>query len=274
MYENLDKNYYDLTKTTMKINSVNSGAYFLDLLDNDSINDLNIKGFDAALFCAAKTDQKECENNFEKTHQINVISTLKLIKKLSKENCSVIFPSTSLVFNGKRPYPSTQDQLDPVGNYANFKKEVEEKLLDDNLEKITILRISKVVDHNFPLFLEWQKKLLNDEEIQPFNDLIFSPISISFLTRVMDQIIKKNISGIFNISAQSDISYADASRYLSKKLGLSLDKIKPVSAKEIFNDIYLPKFAAMNTSSLDPLGLRAPEPHESIDFFLRSNFEY
>ena len=258
----------------MKINSVNSGAYFLDLLDNDSINDLNIKGFDAALFCAAKTDQKECENNFEKTHQINVTSTLKLIKKLSKENCSVVFPSTSLVFNGKIPYPSTQDQLDPVGNYANFKREVEEKLVENNLEKITILRISKVVDHNFPLFLEWQKKLLNNEEIQPFNDLIFSPISISFLTRVMDQIIKKNISGIFNISAQSDISYADASRYLSKKLGLSLDKIKPVSAKEIFNDIYLPKFAAMNTSSLDPLGLRAPEPHESIDFFLRSNFEY
>ena len=81
------------------------------------------------------------------------------------------------------------------------------------------------------------------------------------------------LSGIFNISAQSDISYADASRYLSKKLGLSLDKIKPVSAKEIFNDIYLPKFAAMNTSSLDPLGLRAPEPYESIDFFLHSNAE-
>ena len=114
-------------------------------------------------------------------------------------------------------------------------------------------------------------KLLRDEEIEPFDDLIFSPISVAFLTTVVDQIVRKKFSGILNVSAKSDISYADASRYISSNLGLSLDKVKPKSAKETLTDLHLPKFAAMDTSSLNSLDLQAPDPYESVDFFLYSN---
>ena len=271
LYENLDRNYYDLKKTTMRMNLVNAATHFLDLLDINSIDNLDIDGFDVALFFASKTNMQECEDNFEEAYQVNVVSTLKLIRKLSEVNCSVIFPSTSLVFGGKKPYPGVHDELDPAGTYANFKKEVEENLFDINPNKITILRISKIIDYNFPLFFDWKVKLLKDEEVEPFNDLIFSPISICFLSKVIVQIIKKNFSGILNVSAKSDISYADAARYMSNKLGLSLDKIKSKSAKGILADFHLPKFASMDSSSLNSLGLEAPHPYKSVDFFLRSN---
>lgn len=266
--ENFEKKQYDIKKTTHNSHLVNDDTYYLNLLENNSIDNLNIKDIDVVLFFASKTNQRFCEDNSQISYQINVLSTLKLIKRLCNENCSIIFPSTSLVFDGKNPFPKANDTLNPIGNYAKYKMEVEKGIKKINYDKITIIRISKIIDNNFYLFTEWVQNLMRGKKIHPFSDLLFSPISILFLFKVINKLIIMNYSGVINLSAKYDISYFDASKYLSKKLNYSKDLISPCFAKEVIDNLHLPKYASLDTSQLKELGLLAPNPYKALDDFV------
>jgi nucleoside-diphosphate-sugar epimerase len=63
----------------------------LNMDDLESIDDFSEETDKCAILCAAETRLDTCENEREKSYQINVASTIRLIEQLKKRNYYIIF---------------------------------------------------------------------------------------------------------------------------------------------------------------------------------------
>lgn len=270
LISHLDKDIYELLFTSRKENLLPRSTQYLDLAVLASIDNLNVEGIDAAIICASITNQKQCEAEHKYAHKINVDRTLLLIEKLFRNNIHIIFPSTSLVYDGSKPFQGSSDQINPSGKYASYKYEVEKEILKSYASHSTILRLSKLITKNYPLFLDWHASVSNNEEIFPFVDLFFSPISINFASEVIERIIKDKIFDTLNLSSGNEISYYHALKYIAKNSGFSVDKIFKGFAKEKIPDIYLPQHSTLDASKLSNLGIKIPSSEEALDFFINN----
>jgi dTDP-4-dehydrorhamnose reductase len=264
----LNQNLYELVFTSRKKNPPLKCIQYLDLSDKDSIENLNLEGIEVSVICASITDQKKCEEDPMHTYNINVEGTLKLIERLSKNNVHIIFPSTSLVYDGAYPFQGSADSPNPKGKYASYKYEVEKEILKSYSSHATILRLSKLITINYPLFLEWHSALSENKKIFPFGDLLFSPISINFAAQVIERIIQDKIFDTLNLSAINEISYYDALTYIAKNSGFSVSKITEGSAKIKLPDLFLPSHSTLDTSQLENLGIIIPPSEYALDFFI------
>jgi len=238
----------------------------------DFIKELPKINFDYVVICAAQTNQDFCQKNPELSYLINVKRTLDLVKFYHSLGSFIIFPSTSLVFNGKKQFPEIIDGKSPISNYAEQKSIVEDELLNYSSKKISILRLTKIIGDNYLLFSDWIKQLKNKNKIHPFNDMFFSPISISFAVECISKIISMNKSGLIHISANDDISYSDASIFIAKKLNLDWELIEPKSYLEIDKNIFATKFSALGTKSLSNIDMLSPTPNSSLVEFVGKKF--
>ena len=271
LYKNLDKTRYKLKTTTRNKNLISNDVLYVDLSNTSSIEDIELSDIDISILCSSVTNQKQCQIDPEYSYKVNVIGTLLLIKKLVNNNIHVVFPSTSLVYDGSKPHQGLLDPRNPISKYASFKYEVEKEISKSYSENITIIRISKIIHENYPLFLDWYAALVNNEDIFPFKDLLFSPVSISFVGEVIRRLIHDKPTGIFHLSSSNDISYLDALTYLAIHSGFSLDKIYESYAKDHIEDIHLPKYTTLDCSGTLDLGFNIPKSEEALDYFIYNN---
>jgi len=263
-----DKNIYEILSTSRKKNLLSKDIQYLDLTDPASIENLNLEGIDASVICASITNQSECEESPLHTHNINVTGTLMLLERLSQHNIHIVFPSTSLVYDGLTPFQGSSDIPNPNGKYASYKYEVEKEIAKSYSNHSTILRLSKLITKNYPLFLEWHKALSENKKIFPFGDLLFSPISINFAAEVIERIIQDKFFDTLNLSAINEISYYDALTYIAENSGFSVSKITEGSAKIKLPDLFLPSHSTLDTSQLENLGIIIPPSEYALDFFI------
>lgn len=262
---------YEIFCTTSRKENTSKRCFFIDLNDKDSIDNLPMQNFDSAIICASITNQKKCSLDREKAYKVNVSSTLYLSEKLIKNGIHVIFPSTSLVFDGKIPFPHEHFDKKPQGVYAQLKSEVEDALLKDfSKEKITILRVTKIIDQNFSLFKTWIETMQKGAIVSSFYDLYFSPVSIKFVKEVIQLILKNKKTGVFNLSSRDQISYSDSLEFMTTFFPELNILSKKVSALEFDRHIFLPKYTTL-ASSLEKENIYMPDSKESILFFLNSN---
>ena len=245
---------YNVLGTTKRRRLVNKTNYYLNLDDNNVYLNYD-KSVKAAILCAGITNIDYCEKYSKETYYINVINTKKIIYELIKNNTFIVFLSTNLVFDGSIPFCKEDDKLSPVIQYGKQKAEVE-KFLMENSNKTLILRLTKVIGSSFKLFEEWKLSLLRGEKIYPYYDMKMSPIPVSFVISVLKLLIDEQITGIFHLSGEKDITYKDAACMLIKSIGSDAHLIEPVKGK---NKYKLPENTTLNIDKLiSYLGVQAP----------------
>ncbi len=266
----LDKKYQVIT-TTRRKDLVSENSIYLDLEDPENFKKNKFFDYKAAIFCAAITNQKFCEDNINLAKKLNVKSTINLIEFLVEQDIFTIFPSTSLVFGGDKPFYSASDKLNPKGIYAKLKAEVENEIILKYQKHVSIIRFSKIIDSKYILFDGWIKDLIKGRSIEAFGDYFFSPIYISHSAEVLEKICKDELSGIYNFSSQDQISYYEALKFFSKKIKGSYEGIKKISAKSIDKNFYLPKFTTLENSN--GLKINSPSSQEVLErFFAENNY--
>ena len=200
---------------------------FIDLSDLDHLNlEFN---YDSAIFCASQTSLSECESNPKESRKINVDAISKLAEILNSKGTFLLFLSTNQVFDGKKAYRKASDQKNPINEYGRQKSDVEENIL--KLSKSSVLRLSKVINHEDSLLIEWKEKLNSKEKIKAFDDMTLSPTSFEYVIKKIDLLLKHKREGIFHCRGGKDISYYEYAKQFAKLGNYPMDLIEKDSYK-------------------------------------------
>lgn len=254
--------------TTRRDGSLNSNTIFLDL--NQDIERCNLPPASIAIVCAGMTQLGVCQQNQQLSHRVNVTNTIALVRKLVTQGTYVIFLSTNQVFNGRTPLVSADAPPSPVSEYGRQKAAVEREILKWNSSSVAIVRLTKVLSNDFGLFSKWREALKKGMSIHPFSNLSMAPIPLSFTVSVLRLIADLRLPGIFQLSGEEDLSYADAARIGASHIGADPQLVQPteVSCVEGY-DKSPPVYTSMDGQRLMlELGIRPP----SVQWTIRRSF--
>ena len=200
---------------------------------------------EVVVFSAAMTGFKQVESNLALSESINVLSTIKTLDVL-QQVAHVVFLSTSAIFDGTIAYPSEFVTPRPVTAYANQKLRVEKFLQEKDDSNFSIVRLTKVLNSNAPILKSWQAQLTAGQTIAPFEDIIVSPVSLSYTLTSLAEISEKKLSGIFHLSNMQDFSYADIARLYCKHNLIDERRIKPIESFDSNVEVaHRPRFASL-----------------------------
>jgi dTDP-4-dehydrorhamnose reductase len=221
----------------------------------------------AVVVCAGVTTIEDCRRDPASSFQINVISVVDLIERSSAAGAFTVYLSTNQVFDGSIPKQRADDALAPQTEYGKQKAEVERRIASCCLGQTSIVRLSKVLGRRWPLLQGWVNALRNAEVIHPFRDMVMSPIPLCFVVTVLERLCERRLPGIFQVSSDIDVTYAQVAYYLAEKIGASPDLIQPVDSAAAG----IPREAVPPHTSLDvgrlrtDLGLEPPSAWTTID---------
>jgi len=237
----------------------------LDLATVDA-NEVSLPAADAAIFCAAMARFADCREQPELTRRVNVTGPSALARRLTAAGTHVVMLSTSAVFDGSTRCVAAEQKTAAVSAYGAQKAEIEAEILALG-KKASVLRLTKVISPDMPLFNGWIGSLARGEKIRAFDDLTFSPIRAADVVAAAGAIVEERAGGIYQVSGADDISYATAAEHFAAKLGASRSLIERARAVEhSIPASEVPRFTTLDTSRLQKLtGWVPPRAFEVLD---------
>ena len=261
------KTYWDTNNTVYHASTRNkdssSGARpHIDLRKDITLDEQS--DYDVAVLCAGITRLELCRKDPAGTRKINVDGTLRLARYLSERGTYVIFLSTDKVYDGSRKYRSPDDNISPITEYGRQKAEAEQSILQ--LTNGVVLRVAKVVYPSQELFAGWVKDLKSGERISPFSDMYFSPVSMTLVCKIIDQLISRRADGIWHASSAGDITYEVAARHIATCLGVEKHLVEGSSFREserICGE-EVPRHTSLDMEKTSTLGIVPEDPIKTI----------
>lgn len=173
--------------TRRKENLNNKNRIFLDFESKAPF--VVPEGVDYAFVVAAATSYDRCEKD-PLAYTINVELIPKLIQSLLSQNIFVTFISTNSVFGGERPWPSEDAPHAPNIAYSLQKSETEKRIKANASmlaaqDRLNVVRLTKILDLSTPPLPTWIQQWKAGKTAQPFSDLIFAPMSVSFVGQAL-----------------------------------------------------------------------------------------
>ncbi|MFL6244849.1 MAG: sugar nucleotide-binding protein [Thermoanaerobaculia bacterium] len=218
--------------TTRRAETVGDDRVYLDFANAGSFNvPANV---DYAFVIAAATNYDRCEND-PLAEKINVELIPQLVGSLLERGLFVTFISTNSVFGGEVPWPGEDDPHAPGIAYSRQKSEGEAAIhaagrARHALDRINITRLTKILAPATPPLPAWTAAWQRGETVQPFDDLIFAPLSLQFAGDSLARIGELRFAGNLHLSGAENVSYADFARALAARLGVDSSLIAPTTA--------------------------------------------
>jgi dTDP-4-dehydrorhamnose reductase len=217
---------------------------------------------DVAVLCAAVTSLKKCKDDPAGTSAVNVRNTLAVASTLLDAGAFVVFPSTNLVFNGTVPYRREEAEPCPVSEYGRQKAEAERKLLDLDARRVALMRFTKVLGPGLALFDGWVQSLRAGQEIRPFEDYVMAPVSLGFAVGVVLRVAEARAAGVVHVSADRDVTYAEAARQLAGRMSVDGRLVAPVRS----GDPSAPRHTVLDVTRMKrEFGIQAPPVTEALE---------
>ena len=204
------------------------GAYQFDLETLEGLEQLPRARFVALV--AAETKFAVCAQEPERTRKINVEAPLAIAKRTFATGGRILFFSSIAVHDGSIDQPGEDAPVTPNSVYGAQKFEVEQRLeaLKGNF---AILRPSKVITPDFPLFQQWLSSLGKGEVITPFCDMLVAPLALNFVAGCAAKLLlQEDAQGVFQLSARDEVSYFDIALLLAKSIDADLDLVQSSQA--------------------------------------------
>ena len=162
--------------------------------------------------CSAYTAVDKAEDEPDKAELLNITGVRNIAKCAAAYNAKVIHISTDYVFDGKSPYPLTEDlQTEPIGVYGRTKLAGENELRATT-DTYFIIRTAWLYGLNGSNFVYTMIKLMNSKDsISVVNDQHGSPTNAEDLARFIFEIIRRDSDdyGIYHYSNDGNITWFD-----------------------------------------------------------------
>jgi len=180
---------------------------------------------DTIIHCAALTDLRACENNPELATRINATSVEQLLS--SSRQSRLVFISSDAVFSGDKYMP---DETYPPAPRSEYGKS---KVLGEQYIAGAVARSSAchVAVRTTPVgrnpsgkrlsFVDWLiDSVKNETSITLYQDVCFSPISVSRLKNSLEVVLDSDARGIWHIAAREPVTKYQFGMTLIEELGL------------------------------------------------------
>ena len=148
----------------------------LDLADPQCVA-VRLPPVDIAFFCAAITRFSDCDADPALARQVNVLSPVALAERLVAAGTHAILLSSIAVYDGKEPRVPAERQVNPNSLYGRLKADAEQAFLALG-GAASIVRFTKVLAPEMPLFNGWIDALANGLPVSAFEDTGLAPVSI------------------------------------------------------------------------------------------------
>jgi len=216
----------------------------------------------------ALTSSLGCERNPEKALSLNYQTAKNIVEVSKKINVSLIFISSSYIFDGLKGNYSEEDKPNPLNEYGKTKVMAEKEVL--KLEKGIVLRVDILYGYNqrekrngiFSQILSGNKIQLREGE------QLRQPLFVDDLSEIIIKLIQRNQNGIFHIAGPDRITILDFLKNL-EEIVRSESKITLGGSKL---PIKIPKNATLNISKIEDLGIKTTPLKEGLAI-LKSQLE-
>ena len=250
--------------TTRRRSGTGPARYFLDLA-TDVANWNCPTSVNAAVICAGVTKADALARDPEGAARVNLFGIPQLISKLQLQQAYVVFLSSSSVFDGSRPFVHADAPLAPLTKYGQHKAILERQILEFGGGG-AVIRLTKVLEPGFPLFQQWIESLRKRDIIHPFEDQRFAPVPVRFVAAVLERVLAGRCSGVVQVSAREEITYAQAARYIAARIGAPQELVQPISYRNVSADLVVPRHTTLDIRRLTgELGLEPPDVWPTIE---------
>jgi dTDP-4-dehydrorhamnose reductase len=250
--------------TTRRRERVGKTILYLNLDETESA-DAGLPDADVAFFCAAITSFADCRDQPELARRVNSTTPAAIAARLVEQGTRVVLLSTSAVFDCRIPRMAADRPRLPASTYGRTKAEAEVAFLALG-PSASVLRVTKVLTPDMKLFADWIKALMLAKRVRAFDDLRFCPIALDHVVQALVAIADHGEGGIYQVSGASDISYADAARYIAGQLGAPAHLVEVCPAVNLnIPSEEVTAYTSLDTARLAALcGFVAPEPWEVV----------
>ncbi|MGH6739131.1 MAG: SDR family oxidoreductase [Bradyrhizobium sp.] len=243
---------HGVVTTTRRTQAAARDTIFLDLAG--PLPDL--PEVDVAVICAAMARLEECRRDVELARQVNVTAPLELGRSLARAGARVILLSTAAVFDGNKGHVEENEQPKPRSAYGLLKAEAEARMLDLG-SLASVLRLTKVVKPNAGIFSQWIAEMRDGKTVRALSDRRLSPLTVAHAVDASLALIENGKGGIYHASGATDVSYADAARFVAQRIGVAADRVEAVRAVESHEAELMP-FTSLATGRLSRLSSFVP----------------
>lgn len=244
-YITLELKKQGFTTFSTRLNHPNESLR-LDIREIKSIKNSFLKTQPNIVFnCAALTDLDYLEKNHDVAFAVNSEGAKNIALICNEKNTRLIHISTDGLFDGKNGSYKENDIPNPINVYGKSKLKGE-KLVKQNLENFLIIRTNFFgYDERRKNLFTWIYSSLNQgKTINGFNDIIFNPLEISNLCRLIIEASMIPEKGILHLSGNEIISKYEFALKIANTFNLNRNLIN----KGSLNDIDLTASRPLNTS--------------------------
>jgi len=190
---------------------------------------------DVIVHTAALVSVEQCEQNQMMAEQLNTEMVENVAISASDTGAHLIHISTDAFYQNESGVLSQEHHSLSLNNvYTKTKYQGEIKALEyhDTLCLRTNFYGSNLKPEKTS-FSEWILRDLHDNKrLTMFSDVLFSPIYVNDLAGIMNQAIKKKLTGIYNAGGNGHISKFDFAAYIKQKFNISAGEIIRTSVSD------------------------------------------
>jgi len=244
----------------------------LDILDLSRLNQIvEMYQPDAIIHTAAMTNVDACEVERSKCYALNVQAVKNLVDICEGRDIQLIHLSTDFIFDGEDG-PYTEDaEPNPLSYYGETKLESELILKNSSCRWAilrTIIVYGIVNDMSRSNIVLWAKGALGKgEPINVVNDQWRMPTLAEDLAECCLLAVKKNASGVFNVSGKDLMTILEIVERVADYYGLDKSLIRAISAESLNQAAKRPKKTGfILDKAIDELGYKPHSFEEGIAF--------
>lgn len=214
----------------------------------------------------ALTNVDECDKSPKYAYLVNAHVVKNLVRWIKERGnrCHIVQISTDHVYDG--PGPHAEDNVTPSNYYALTKLAGE---FFASTIPSTILRTNffgPSLRSDRCSLSDWLiKSLVRRNPITVFDDVYFSPLSMSRLLNLIELVVNQPHQGIFNLGSRSGMSKADFAYALADAIDLPTQSMKRGVSTQFPHKVYRPKDMRMDSSKFEIVfGVKLPNLLEEI----------
>ncbi len=222
---------------------------------------------------AGLTNVEICEENPIAADKLNVGIAKNLSKIAKSQNILFVQMSTDHLFDKNDCSFTESDKTKPLNVYSETKLKAEECVSENN-ENSLIIRSnffcgSSVFKKSFIDIIKLNLK--NNKNIELFKNVTFTPISFFLLLDYILLLLKKNKSGIYNVSSNETITKYDFGILLAKYFDFDIKLIRPILLEEK-KLVQRPQNMSLDNSKLkSELNINIPSIEDQFTIFFKNH---
>lgn len=213
----------------------------------------------------AATNVDACEAEPRMAYLANVRPVENLVRVLKESGVHLIHISTDQVYDG--PGPHAEDDACPCNVYALSKYAGEKAAMAIDATVFRTNFVGKSRAPNRVSFTDWLvQSLRTRKSVTFFNDVLFSALHVSTLCQFIEQSIRVELPGIFNVGCQDAESKAEFALNLAQLLDLDASCAKVGRLQDVALAARRPLDMRLDVHKFEQaFGVKAPTMTETLE---------